>query len=119
MRTEINNLFQPVFSAIRKHDNIARHFLIITCSIILLTSCAQAQSPGRVSGNAVRVAAPVVALAAEPPAKLVMDPPLPEPLTHGRVVVQYRAENLRILAVFGEAALNVSPRIGLPAHNAG
>jgi Family of unknown function (DUF6130) len=31
---------------------------------------------------------------------------------HGRVVIQYRAENLRIVQVFGPAALDVSPRIG-------
>jgi hypothetical protein len=30
----------------------------------------------------------------------------------GRVFIQYRTENLRILPVFGKAALDVSPRIG-------
>ena len=30
----------------------------------------------------------------------------------GRVVIQYRAENLRIVPVFGPNALDVSPRIG-------
>ncbi len=35
-----------------------------------------------------------------------------EPLSHGRVVVQYRTENLRIVPVFGPAALTVSPRLG-------
>jgi len=33
-------------------------------------------------------------------------------LAQGRVVIQYRAENLRIVPVFGPAALNVLPRIG-------
>jgi Family of unknown function (DUF6130) len=42
----------------------------------------------------------------------IIDPPLEEPLMHGRVVIQYRAENLRIVPVFGPAALAVSPRIG-------
>jgi hypothetical protein len=48
----------------------------------------------------------------EPPAKLVVDPPLAESLSHGRVVIQYRTENLHIVPVFGAAALAVSPRIG-------
>jgi hypothetical protein len=41
-----------------------------------------------------------------------VDPPLPEALANGRVFIQYRAENLRIVQVFGPAALAVSPRIG-------
>lgn len=48
----------------------------------------------------------------QPPARLIVDPPLPGPLAQGRVFIQYRAENLRIQPVFGEAALGVSPRIG-------
>ena len=60
----------------------------------------------------VRGAAPVEPLPSEPPAKIVIDPPLPEPLSHGRVVIQYRTENLHIVPVFGAAALAVSPRIG-------
>jgi hypothetical protein len=58
-------------------------------------------------------AAPVEPLkGAEPPAKIIIDPPLPEALSTGRVVIQYYAENLHIVDVFGEAALAVSPRIG-------
>lgn len=57
-------------------------------------------------------AAPVVPLAAEAPARLIVDSPLPEQLAVGRVVVRYRTENLRIVPVFGPAALDVSPRIG-------
>ena len=54
----------------------------------------------------------VVPLASELAAKIVVDPPLSDPLAHGRVVIQYRTENLRIVQVFGPAALAVSPRIG-------
>jgi hypothetical protein len=60
----------------------------------------------------VRGAAPVVPLAAEPPARLVVDAPLPDPLALGRVVIQYRTENLHIVPVYGPAALAVSPRVG-------
>lgn len=57
--------------------------------------------------------APVVPLTSQPPARLIVDEPLPELLALGRVVViRYRTENLRIVPVFGSAALEVSPRIG-------
>ena len=48
----------------------------------------------------------------EPPPKLLVDQPVPEALARGRVIIQYRTENLRIVPVFGAAALAVSPRIG-------
>ncbi len=57
-------------------------------------------------------AAPVLPLTNEAPAKIIIDPPLAEPLALGRVVIQYRTENLRIVPVFGPAALAVSPRVG-------
>lgn len=60
----------------------------------------------------IRGPAPLVPLAGEPPVKIIIDPPLVGSLAHGRVVIQYRAENLRIAQVFGKAALDVSPRIG-------
>jgi Family of unknown function (DUF6130) len=46
------------------------------------------------------------------PAQLVVAPPLPEALARGLAVIPYRADNLRILPVYGAAALNVSPRLG-------
>jgi hypothetical protein len=48
----------------------------------------------------------------QPPAKIIVDQPLAEPLAQGLVVIQYRTENLRIVPVFGPAALAVSPRSG-------
>jgi hypothetical protein len=48
----------------------------------------------------------------QPPAKIIIDSPLPEPLSRGVVFVRYRTENLDIVPVFGSAALAVSPRIG-------
>ncbi|MBD2120412.1 DUF6130 family protein [Trichocoleus sp. FACHB-262] len=55
---------------------------------------------------------PLIAIENEAPPKLIVDPPLPEPLAQGRVFIQYRTENLRVLLVFGKGALDVSPRIG-------
>ncbi|MGP4015046.1 DUF6130 family protein [Saccharopolyspora sp. 5N708] len=56
--------------------------------------------------------APVVPLPSQPAPFLVVDTPLPDQLAMGLVVIRYRAENLRIVAVYGPNALDVSPRIG-------
>ena len=49
----------------------------------------------------------------EPAPKIVVDRPLPDPLaSRGVVIIPYCAENMRITAIFGPAALAVSPRVG-------
>jgi Family of unknown function (DUF6130) len=55
---------------------------------------------------------PFVAIQNEPPTVLIVAPPLPGPLALGRVFIQYGTENLRVLPVFGQGALSVSPRVG-------
>jgi len=65
-----------------------------------------------VPGAFAQSAAPVVPLPNEPTAKIIVDAPLAEPLMHGRIVIQYRTENLHIAPVYGPAALAVSPRVG-------
>jgi hypothetical protein len=80
---------------------------LIGATLFLCGSAALAQSARDIRGPA-----GVVPLASEPAAKIVIDPPLADSLVHGRVVIQYRAENLRIVQVFGPAALAVSPRVG-------
>jgi hypothetical protein len=60
----------------------------------------------------IRGPAGVIPLASEPAAKIIVDPPLPDALARGLVVIRYRTENLRIKPVFGPGALDVSPRIG-------
>jgi uncharacterized protein DUF6130 len=80
---------------------------LIGATVFLCSSAALAQSARDIRGPA-----GVVPLASEPAAKIVIDPPLADSLAHGRVVIQYRTENLRIVQVFGPAALAVSPRIG-------
>jgi hypothetical protein len=49
---------------------------------------------------------------AEPPARLVVAEPLAAALARGLAVIPYYAENLRILPVYGSAALSVVPRLG-------
>ncbi|HEV2641125.1 MAG TPA: DUF6130 family protein [Candidatus Elarobacter sp.] len=56
--------------------------------------------------------AAIAAPASQEPARLVVAPPLPDALARGLAVIQYRVENLRIVPVFGPAALGVVPRIG-------
>ena len=49
----------------------------------------------------------------EPPAKIVVDPPLPGPLaSRGVAIIQYCAQNVHLAPVFGPGALAASPRIG-------
>jgi hypothetical protein len=64
------------------------------------------------SARDIRGPSPLVAIENEPPAGLIVDPPLAEQLAHGLVFIQYRTENLRAVPVFGKGALDVSPRIG-------
>src|SRR3954470_12237499 len=64
------------------------------------------------SAREVRGPTPYVAIENEPAPKLIVDPPLPDQLTRGLIQIQYRAENVRIVPVFGAGALNVSPRVG-------
>lgn len=52
------------------------------------------------------------AAAEQPPPKIFIDPPKPEPLSRGVALIQFRTENLQIVPVFGPAAASVSPRIG-------
>ncbi len=64
------------------------------------------------SAKDIRGPSALVAIDSEAPAKLIVDPPLPEQLAKGLVFIQYRTENLRLVPVFGTGALDVSPRVG-------
>ena len=49
----------------------------------------------------------------EPAPKIVVNPPLAEPLaSRGVVVIPYCAENMRFAPMFGPGALAISPRVG-------
>jgi hypothetical protein len=80
---------------------------------VLASPCAYDTDPRQPMAVDILGPAGVVPLAEQqPPAKIIVDPPLAEPLSRGYVFIQYRAENLRIVPVFGPNALDVSPRIG-------
>ena len=83
------------------------HYLRVVVTYLMLTTgvCAQ-------NANAVHGASPLIPIDNEAPARLIVDPPVPEALARGGVLIQYRTENLRVMPVFGKSALGVSPRIG-------
>ena len=83
--------------------NSVRILLLAAASSFALTCSAEA---------AESYALAPLPVASEPAPRLHVDEPLPEALARGLVVIRYRAENLRILPVFGPAALDVTPRVG-------
>jgi hypothetical protein len=78
----------------------------------IIIACLTAASAGAQTAREVRGAAAVEPVQNEPLAKIIIDPPLAEPLLRGRVVIQYRTENLHLVPVFGPTVLAVSPRVG-------
>jgi hypothetical protein len=87
-------------------------FATLDCAVILAASTMFAATTFAQSARDVRGPSPLVAIENQPPARLIVDPPLAEQLAQGFVFIQYAAENLRIVPVFGKGALDVSPRIG-------
>ena len=81
--------------------------LTVMASCTLLAATAFAGSARDVRGPSA-----LVAIENEAPTRLIVDPPLAEQLAKGLVFIQYTAENLRVVPVFGKGALDVSPRIG-------
>jgi|SRR5678815_3734599 hypothetical protein len=74
---------------------------------LTLAGPASAQTAREIRGPS-----PYEQLANQPAPRLTVDPPLAETLKIGVFQAQYRVENMRIVPVFGPAAMNVSPRIG-------
>lgn len=87
------------------HATLVYLTAMAACSVLATMASAQ-------SAKDIRGPSPLIAIENEAPPKLIVDPPLPEPLALGRVFIQYRTENLRVVPVFGKGALSVSPRIG-------
>jgi Family of unknown function (DUF6130) len=78
------------------------------CGVALFAAIGGHALPTAEAQDPAAVARP----AEQPPAKLIVDPPKPEPLARGVAIIQFRAENLQIAPVFGPAAAAVSPRLG-------
>lgn len=91
-----------------KWTSSKRMFLLSVAALALCATTAVAQS----ATGKCRPAS-VIPVANEPPAKILIDPPLAGPLAaRGVVVIQYCAENLHLVPVFGPDALAASPRVG-------
>ena len=77
-----------------------------------LASIVTATNASAQTARDIRGPSPYEQIDNEAPPRLIVDPPLAEPLKIGVFQAQYRVENLRILPVFGPGALKASPRIG-------
>ena len=93
---------------ILKHARSKSALMLSVAVMLLGAMTTAAQSPT----DKCRPAS-VIPLTSEPPAKIIIDPPLAGPLaSRGVAVIQYCAENLHFVPVFGPNALAVSPRVG-------
>lgn len=92
-----------------KYPSSKASCLLWFAAIVLYAMTAVAQSTSDVCGPT-----PVIPLTgSEPPAKLIVYPPLAEPLaSRGVVIIQYCTQNLHLVPVFGANALAASPRVG-------
>nr|DAR21344.1 MAG TPA: protein of unknown function (DUF4399) [Caudoviricetes sp.] len=90
-----------------------KHRNLLLALLALTSGCTWAAPLSGLSAAEVNGPAAVAPLEQpQPPAKLIVDPPLAGPLSKGAVFIQYRTENMRIEPVFGPEALKVTPRIG-------
>jgi len=86
---------------------------VLTLAVLLLAlTKGFAQNKPQLSARDVIGVPAITPVIAEPNAKLIVDEPLAAELAKGKVIIQYRTENLKIVPVYGEAGLKVSPRIG-------
>jgi uncharacterized protein DUF6130 len=83
--------------------------LLLLAALVLCSMTAFAQGAKDTCGPS-----SVIPLTSEePPAKLIVFPPLAEPLAaRGVAIIQYCAQNLHLVPVFGPNALTASPRVG-------
>jgi hypothetical protein len=89
---------------------LPKQLTLLGVAAVLCASGGLAQTTTQVPGTAAAVVVPLAAK--QPRPRIFVDRPLAEPLARGVVVLQYRTENIRIVPVFGQAALQVSPRVG-------
>lgn len=89
-----------------KYRSSKRAFMLLSTATMLCVMAALAQTT---KGRCEPAVVPL--LGSEPPAKIVIDPPLPGPLaSRAVVIIHYCAVNLHIAPVFGAGALNASTR---------
>lgn len=92
-----------------KHQGLKCTSLLSVAAIALcaMTAAAQSTSDGCGSPQVIPLAG------SEPPARIVIYPPLAGPLaSRGVAIIQYCAQNLHLVPVFGANAVDASPRVG-------
>ena len=86
--------------------------LLVFVAAMAAAAVAARVIPAPQTAKDFRGATPYFELKDEPPAKLIVDPPLPHLLDKGIVWIQWRAENVHVVPVFGVGAVSASPRLG-------
>ena len=86
--------------------------ITVTLYVAMTTVLGSAAAAQTTSAPDAGRPSPLLAIQNEAAPRLIVDQPLAAPLALGRVFIQYRTENLRVVPVFGAGALDVSPRIG-------
>ena len=86
--------------------------VVVAVAVNAQTSTRTGVQAAPPSAKEIRGATPYLEIKNEPAPKLIVDPPLPDLLDRGVVWIQWRVENVNIVPVFGQGALNVSPRVG-------
>src|SRR5437868_9350195 len=109
-------MFATSVVALRRTALFASSAVIVTVLALFVAGSWQSPPPANAQ-EPVRPAKPAngghtTPVAEQPAAKIVADPPKPEPLARGVAIVQFRTENVQIVPVFGPTAASVSPRIG-------
>ena len=95
--------------AIRKFSSSKTAYVVSLAAFVSYATTAAGQSTSEVCGPA----SVIPLTGSEPPAKIVVYPPLAGPLaSRGVAIIQYCAQNLHLVPVFGPNALAVSPRVG-------
>jgi hypothetical protein len=112
LQTSANNNAIHPFQVNVPEATSGRSLAIMRAAVMSIAAAICAVSASAQTAKDVKGATPLVAIQDEAPVKLIVDPPIPEQLALGRVFIQYRTENLRIIPVYGKAALAVSPRVG-------
>jgi hypothetical protein len=87
--------------------NLLIKTVVTFAALTTLSASTLAQSAQDVRGRT-----PFIPIGTEAPAQLIVDAPNPQALAVGVVLIQYRAENVHIVPVFGPAAVSVFPRVG-------
>lgn len=92
-----------------KYTSLKAFYLLALAAAVLCAMTAVAQSTSDVCGPA----GVIPLTTSEPPAKIVVYPPLAGPLAgRGVAIIQYCTQNIHIVPVFGANALAASPRVG-------